>query len=94
MKFLDKFLGTLMGVLFIVACAAGGEGASDYILGFVGGGCFTILNLILPFDAFQSFTDWLTESDFSALLGKWVMLLLISYVLSGLVSSVFLGQWV
>lgn len=85
MRFLDKGLGTLMGLFLVISPFLESEMPTDIAAYFFGMGTFfTIFNLILPYDIFQSFIDWLFESDFTALLGKWIILFVASYVVSRL----------
>ena len=50
MGFLEKVIGSLLGIAWIVAGIVAGEN-----LGWLPGTIFTVLNLILPRDVFASF---------------------------------------
>jgi len=87
----EKVLGSLLGlgvvVLGIVGCCSHSK-AQGWCL-IISGIIFTLLNAISSYRDFQSFWDSIFQSAFSALLGKWIILGLISfgiaYVLCGLI---------
>ncbi len=69
MGFLEKVIGSLLGLAWIVAGIVAGED-----LGWLPGTIFTVLNLILPRDVFASFMDSILQSEFGILLGKWAVI--------------------
>lgn len=79
---LEKFLGSLLGLFFVVLGIIGmihGEyETSQGVFLIISGGSFTLLNLVTSYESFQSLWESIFQSVFGAVLGKWAVLAAIS----------------
>ena len=90
---LDKVIGTILGLLAVAAGIYGmvTGACNTAILTFfiIGGGLFTLLNLFIGYEAFETFEDIMFGSPIGVILGKWFILALISggiaYVAAGII---------
>lgn len=69
MNFLEKVIGSLLGIAVIIAGIYSGEK-----LGWLPGTIFTVLNLLLPRAVFASIWERIFQSEFGILLGKWAVI--------------------
>lgn len=73
----EKIIGTILGICVLV------YGIQDGSAFFIWqASIFTVLNLVLSFEMFQSFVDMFDQSDFGAILMKWFILAILSCVIA------------
>lgn len=73
----EKIIGTILGICVLVYAIQDG---SEFFIWQAS--IFTLLNLVLSFDMFQSFVDMFDQSDFGAILMKWVILAILSSMMA------------
>jgi hypothetical protein len=73
----EKIIGTILGICVLVYAIQAG---SEFFIWQAS--IFTLLNLVLSFDMFQSFVDMFDQSDFGAILMKWVILAILSSMMA------------
>lgn len=73
----EKIIGTILGICVLVYAI---QADSEFFIWQAS--IFTLLNLVLSFDMFQSFVDMFDQSDFGAILMKWVILAILSSMMA------------
>ena len=81
---LEKIFGTLIGVAVLIFAISA---KSTFMIWQASS--FIVLNLILGYEVFQSFGDIFEQSDFAAVLNKWVILAIVSCVVAGVGMLIF-----
>lgn len=74
---LEKIFGTLIGVAVLIFAISV---KSTFMIWQASS--FIVLNLLLGYEAFQSFGDIFEQSDFAAVLNKWVILAIVSCIVA------------
>lgn len=74
---LEKIFGTLIGVAVLIFAISV---KSTFMIWQASS--FIVLNLLLGYEVFQSFGDIFEQSDFAAVLNKWVILAIVSCIVA------------
>lgn len=90
METFDRIIGTIIGIAAVVMGVIGifsgdlgtVEDLKTIVAYIIFGVFFILLDYMLPAEAFQSFTEWLTESEFAGVVNKWIMIGCISAALA------------
>lgn len=89
MRFFEKGIGSILGLAlaFLPFLPNQGFTAEDKCLALIWGGCFFILNLILPYELFETLLESIFQSEFMSIIGKWCVIGVIGYVVGRVVSG-------
>lgn len=92
---LEKIIGSLLGLFFVVAgvwgLVEGSYNGAQCCCFTISGGLFALLNWMTNYEDFESLWESFFQSPITAILGKWAVLGIISFGIGFLISGVIFG---
>lgn len=92
---LEKVIGSLWGLFFVISgiwgLVVGSYDGAQCCCFTISGGLFALLNLMTSYEDFESLWESIFQSPITSILGKWVVLGIISFGIGFLISGIIFG---